>query len=170
MINEIRGRVLRLGDDVDTDQIYPARYIEITEERKMAEHTLEGVDLGLPAQLSEYSIVVAGRNLGCGSSREHAARGLRAAGIKALVAESFARIFFRNAINLGLPAIHLSSTEEIKTGDNLRIYLAKGSLINETTGLQFAFGEFSGLVLEVLAEGGLARYYRHRNDNSRGQE
>jgi 3-isopropylmalate/(R)-2-methylmalate dehydratase small subunit len=162
MISEIRGKVLRLGDDIDTDQIYPARYIEITEEQQMAEHALEGIDAGLPRRLSEYSILVAGRNFGCGSSREHAARSLRAAGIKVLVAESFARIFFRNAINLGLPAIHLPSTRKIETGDTLTIRPTEGTLINETKGLRLAFREFSGLVIDILGAGGLVEYYKQR--------
>jgi 3-isopropylmalate/(R)-2-methylmalate dehydratase small subunit len=162
MISEIQGKVLRLGDDIDTDQIYPARYIEITEEQQMAEHALEGIDAGLPRRLSEYSILVAGRNFGCGSSREHAARSLRAAGIKVLIAESFARIFFRNAINLGLPVIHLPSTREIETGDTLAIHLVEGVVVNETKQVRLVFPGFSGPVADILSAGGLIEFHKRR--------
>ena len=160
MIDEIRGKALRLGDDIDTDQIFPSRYIEITEDREMAQHALEGIDPELPTRLPEYSILVAGKNLGCGSSREHAPRSLRAAGIKVLVAESFARIFYRNAINLGLPAIHAESTAGIGTGDSLTVRLEEGTLTNETTNQQFSFRGLTGLVSEILNAGGLVEYYR----------
>jgi 3-isopropylmalate/(R)-2-methylmalate dehydratase small subunit len=163
MIREMRGKVLRIGDNIDTDQIYPARYIELTDEQEMAQHALEGVDSSLPGQLSEFSILVAGRNLGCGSSREHAPRSLRAAGIKALVAESFARIFFRNAVNLGLPAIHLSSTQEISTNDELTIRPGDGVLVNETRDLRLSFPEFSVQVMDILNAGGLVEYFRQRS-------
>jgi len=160
MIEEIRGRVLRIGDDIDTDQIYPARYIELTEEREMARHALEGLDTELPAKLANYTILVAGKNLGCGSSREHAARSLLAAGIRALVAESFARIFFRNAINLGLPAIQLPSTVGINTGDLVAIRLMEGILINEKKEVQVAFRAFSQPIVHILKAGGLVGYYK----------
>lgn len=160
MIREIQGRALRLGNNVDTDQIFPSRYIEITDERGMAKHALEGIDSELPGKLSGYRVLVAGRNLGCGSSREHAARSLRAAGIQVLIAESFARIFYRNAVNLGLPAIHIQSTKGIKTGDNLIVQLMAGKLINETTTAQYSFAQFTGFVLDVLDAGGLVQYYK----------
>ena len=160
MIEEIQGRALQLGDNMDTDQIFPSRYIEITDEREMAKHALEGIDPDLSEGLSEYNILVAGRNLGCGSSRENAPRSLHAAGIQILVAESFARIFFRNAINIGLPAISLPSTREIETGDRLKISLREGILINTTRGLRFVFRGFSGLVGDILNAGGLVEYYK----------
>jgi 3-isopropylmalate/(R)-2-methylmalate dehydratase small subunit len=164
MIREIRGRVLCLGDNVDTDQIYSSRYIELTDDAEMAKHALEGLDPDLPGKLSEYSILVAGRNLGCGSSREHAPRSLRAAGIRVLIAESFARIFYRNAINLGLPAIHLPSTKEISSGSSLIVRLVEGIVIDETNDTQHSFRGFNGLVRNILEAGGLVEYYRHRPD------
>jgi 3-isopropylmalate dehydratase small subunit len=166
MIPEIQGRVLRLGDNVDTDQIYPSRYIEITDEREMAQHALEGIDPKLPEKLSALGILVAGRNFGCGSSREHAPRSLRAAGIRVVIAESFARIFYRNAVNLGLPVIHIPSVRAITAGDRLLVRLAEGKLIDRTTKTEYSFEAFSGFVLNILEAGGLVSYYKSRNKDT----
>lgn len=160
MLTEIRGKALRLGDNIDTDQIYPSRYIELTEDADMAKHALEGVHGNLPPTLTSYRILVAGRNFGCGSSREHAPRSLKAAGIKLIMAQSFGRIFYRNSINLGLPAIQLDSDIAIEEGDDLVVYPMEGRIRNLTQKTDHHCINFSGFVAQILKAGGLVNYFQ----------
>ena len=138
MGNIIRGRALVLGKNIDTDQIYPGRYLDLVEPEDLAKHCLEGVDPEIPKNWKNGDIVVATTNFGCGSSREHAPISLKAMGVGAVIAESFARIFFRNCINRHLPLLTCEGIEElIKTGDELEIDLDTGDMKNLTTGKSF---------------------------------
>jgi 3-isopropylmalate dehydratase, small subunit (EC 4.2.1.33) len=129
----IRGRVWKFKDDVDTDQIIPARYLVTTDPKELAKHVMEDADPTFPSKVKEGDILVAGKNFGCGSSREHAPLAIKGAGIAAVVAESFARIFFRNAINLGLLIIESpEAAREAEEGDILEIDINQGVIRNVT--------------------------------------
>jgi len=154
----IRGKALCVGDNIDTDRIYPSRYIELTSDAAMAEHALEGIEASLPSRLASYGILVAGRNFGCGSSREHAPRSLKAAGIRLILAISFARIFYRNAINLGLPAIAIESQMEVHEEDDLVVDIAQGLITNLTRDSQHVCEAITGFPADVLASGGLVKH------------
>jgi 3-isopropylmalate/(R)-2-methylmalate dehydratase small subunit len=157
----IVGRAWRLGDDVNTDLILPGRYLELTDPLEMARHALEGLIPSFPERVRPGDVIVAGRNFGCGSSREHAPLALKHAGVGAVVAVSFARIFYRNAINIGLPALQCpeapSTTAE---GDILEIDLTGGSIRNLRTGVELQFTPLPRFVVEIIREGGLTRYLR----------
>ncbi|RKX70353.1 3-isopropylmalate dehydratase [candidate division WOR-3 bacterium] len=150
----LRGRVIKLGDNIDTDQIYPGRYLPITEPVEMAGHAFEGIISDF-LQRAKGSIIVAGKNFGCGSSREQAATALKWAGIVAVVAESFARIFFRNAINQGLPAIIGHHLDRINEGDELRIDLHLGKIEDLTTGESYPGDPLPDFLLAIIEAGGL---------------
>ncbi|MGE5485765.1 MAG: 3-isopropylmalate dehydratase small subunit [Ignavibacteriales bacterium] len=156
----MKGRAWKFGDDVDTDIIIPARYLYTHDSRTLAAHCMEVADPGFPAQVRPGDVVVAGRNFGCGSSREHAPRALQACGVQAVVAASFARIFFRNAVNLGLLLLESPvAAEEIGRGEQVEIdpengvlYLASG----KTIPVKYP----AGAAADVLRAGGLAEYVR----------
>jgi len=156
---KISGRIYIAGDNVDTDGIIPARYLNLTNPEELAEHAMEDYDgefLKKP-----HEIIVAGSNFGCGSSREHAILALKYSGVKAVVAKSFARIFFRNAINLGLPVIMSSRLkEQVKNAEELEIDLENG-LIRFQKGEE-KFPKYAKNMGEILDEGGLVKYYLKR--------
>jgi 3-isopropylmalate/(R)-2-methylmalate dehydratase small subunit len=155
MVDKIKGRVIKLGDDIDTDGIYPGRFLPIIDAEEMAEHALEGIDPAFPTKIRKGDIIVAGKNFGCGSSREQAATCLKAAGIAAIVARSFSRIFFRNGINQGLPLIVSSeAVDRITDGDEVEIDFSQAEIVL-TSGEQFPFKEFSEYILSILDAGGL---------------
>lgn len=154
-IKRIEGKVLVVGDNVDTDAIIPGRYLTLTDPVELGKHALEGLDPGIPSKLKERSVIVAGRNFGCGSSREHAVLALIGAGVKAVVAESFARIFYRNAINRGLLAIEIPGIRQrISDGDRLVIDIEKNS-IELPSGDVITFKPLAREVLEIIETGGL---------------
>jgi len=125
----VEGTVWKFGDNVNTDEVIPGRYLTITDPEKLAKHTFEDVDPDFPDKITEGDILVGGENFGCGSSREQAPLVLKTLGIGAVLAESFARIFFRNSINLGLPVIECAGiTESVQTGDRLRVTLEEGKI------------------------------------------
>ncbi|TDA34200.1 3-isopropylmalate dehydratase [Candidatus Nezhaarchaeota archaeon WYZ-LMO8] len=160
----IRGRVWRFGDNVDTDVIIPFKYKARTlDPKELAQHVMEGIDPEFPKKVKPGDIMVAGRNFGCGSSREQAPLAIKAAGIAAVVAESFARIFFRNAINIGLPVLEVKGVSE-KTfeGDVLEIDLAQGVVKNLTRGLTFKATPIPDMLMEILRKGGLVNYLKER--------
>jgi len=161
----LRGRVWKFGDDVNTDLIIPGKYLELTEPREMARHAMEGVDPTFHEMVGEGDIVVAGRNFGCGSSREHAPLALKYAGVGAVVAESYARIFYRNAINIGLPALECPGvTGAVDVGDILEIDLTGGIINNTGEGVSLRFTPLPEFMVEVLKEGGLTAYLRKHMD------
>ena len=149
----LRGRVWRFGDHVDTDQIIPAERLTSDNNDKLGNFLFEKVRPGMSVKVGKGDIIVAGRNFGCGSSREHAPRALLQAGIVAIVAESFARIFYRNAINVGL--LPVECKVQVDEGDVLSIDVGKGKIINETKGTESKFAPFPPFVQELMDKGGL---------------
>jgi 3-isopropylmalate/(R)-2-methylmalate dehydratase small subunit len=160
----IRGRVYKFGDDINTDVIYPGKYLSVTTDRQeTARHCFEAVYPEFLKDARAGDIIVAGRNFGCGSSREQAASCLKYFGISAVVAESFARIFYRNAINLGLPAIVAPGvTEMLEHGDTVEVDLAKGNIRNERTGKNIPSTQLPPFIMEVINEGGLINHLQKR--------
>ncbi|MBC7331384.1 MAG: 3-isopropylmalate dehydratase small subunit [Synergistetes bacterium] len=160
----IEGVAFLFGDNIDTDQIYPGRYLDISEHGEMAEHAMEGADPDFYRKVSglagERPIIVAGKNFGCGSSREHAVIALKEAGVQAVVARSFARIFYRNALNQGLLPIEVPGLdlEKIRDGAKVKIDLKGGIL--EIGELTFDFKPFSEKLLKILLEGGIISYIK----------
>jgi 3-isopropylmalate/(R)-2-methylmalate dehydratase small subunit len=155
------GRVWKYGDDVNTDYIIPGKYLELVDPEEMARHAMEGIDPGFPEKISKGDVVVGGRNFGCGSSREHAPLALKHAGVGAVIAESYARIFYRNAINIGLPALECPGiTEAVSDGDVLEVDVTGGAINNTTTSARLEFTPLPEFMVDVLNEGGLASYLR----------
>ena len=153
------GKVWRYGDNVDTDVIIPARYLNTANMKELAVHAMEDIDPTFAGQVKAGDIIVAGKNFGCGSSREHAPGALKAAGVACVVAESFARIFYRNAINIGLPLIELGEGEiNIKAGDTLAVDLAAGQAENLVSGEKFAIPALPGFIQDIAQAGGLVTY------------
>ena len=160
----LRGRVRAvLGDDIDTDIIYPGRYLNITDREKTAEHLFELAYPEVKAALQPGEFIVAGANFGCGSSREQAAAALKFAGAGAIIAASFARIFFRNAVNLGLPAVVAAdAAARCAVGDELEIDLVTGQIRNLTQGRTIASAPLDPRAAELLAAGGLIPYLKEK--------
>jgi 3-isopropylmalate dehydratase small subunit len=158
----LRGKVWKFGDHVDTDQIIPAERLTSDNNDKLGSFLFEKVRPGMAANVQKGDIIVAGRNFGCGSSREHAPRALLQAGIVAIVAESFARIFYRNAINVGL--LPVECKVQADEGDVLSIDVDKGRIINETKGIEREFAPFPPFVQELMDEGGLMARIRRKKD------
>ncbi|MEM3551652.1 MAG: 3-isopropylmalate dehydratase small subunit [Candidatus Bathyarchaeia archaeon] len=151
---EIRGKAIIFGDNIDTDAIIPSKYLTALKPEELAKHAMEGLDPNFPNKASAGVILVAGKNFGCGSSREHAPLALKYAGVKCIVAKSFARIFYRNAINIGLPTI-VSILENLGEGDELLVDLAKGEVSNLTKNLKFSASKLPDFILEIIKDGGL---------------
>ncbi len=150
------GRVWLLGDNVDTDVIIPARYLNTTDPKELARHCLEDLDPGFAGAVRPGDVIVAGTNFGCGSSREHAPLALKAAGVSLVVAASFARIFFRNAINIGLPLVEApQAVPTIRDRDRVAFDGARGVLTDVTTGQSWSTRPFPGFLEEIIAAGGL---------------
>jgi 3-isopropylmalate/(R)-2-methylmalate dehydratase small subunit len=161
---KLRGRVRAvLGDNIDTDMIYPGRYLNITDREKTAEHLFELAYPELRANLEAGDIIVAGRNFGCGSSREQAAAALKFAGVGAVIAGSFARIFYRNAINLGLPAVVAPQASlACAAGDELEIDLVAGEIRNVTGNRVVEAAALDPRAVELIAAGGLIPYLKRK--------
>ena len=159
----IEGKVLKYGDHIDTDVIIPARYCTSYRMAELAPHCMEGTDPSFHDRVSPGDILVAGENFGCGSSRENAPLAIKGAGIAAVVAKSFARIFYRNAINIGLPILEsreiVDGTEE---GDTLRIDLEAGTIENPDRGITGRYRPFPPLMREIIDRGGMVAYVRAR--------
>ena len=152
----ITGRAFVYGPNIDTDQIYPGRYLELTDAADVGKHAMEGVDPAFVGEFRKGDIIVAATNFGCGSSREQAALTLKTAGVGAVIAESFGRIFYRNAINLGIPLITCKGAHAIaQRGDTLRVDLAAGQIINERTGQSVRAEPFSAYTMTILEHGGI---------------
>jgi len=162
MEKEITGKVWKFGDDINTDVIFPGKYTyTLSDPAEMARHAMEDADPGFAEKISPNDIIVAGKNFGCGSSREQAALCLKAAGVGAVVAASFSRIYFRNAINLGLPIVICPEAADLATqGDEMTIYFEKGEI--HVRGRVFSFPPLSPEVAEILSSGGLIPYVRKK--------
>lgn len=159
------GRVWKLGDNVDTDQLLPGRYLSLTDPQALAMHCLEDLVPRFAELVRPGDIVVAGENFGCGSSREHAPTALKALGISCLLASSYARIFFRNCINLGLPALTSPETVRgIEDGDEIRIDLESGEIENLTRPFRGTAQPLSAFLVEIIEAGGLTTYVKKQLD------
>ncbi len=158
---QLKGRVWRFGDDISTDVIAPGKYLRLSS-AEIAGHVMEGLDPDFARKVQPGDIIIAGRNFGCGSSRENAPDALRLAGISAIVAKSFARIFFRNCINLGVPAIDCDSLDQIAEGDIVEIDLELGLMTNLTGGQQFSFQPLPAHLISMLEAGGLVPFLEQR--------
>ena len=156
MTSRDSGRAWLFGDNVDTDQIIPAEYLVTMDRKELAKHAFAKSRPDFADGVSPGDIVVAGSNFGCGSSREHAPRALQGAGVSCVVARSFARIFFRNAINIGLPVIEADI--EAREGDRIRVDLESGTLVNETSGREYEFKGYPPFVMMLIEKGGLIPY------------
>lgn len=160
MENPIKGRVWKFGNDIDTDVIIPGKYLRTKDMQVFAAHAMEGIDPGFSKKAKPGDIIVAGDNFGCGSSREQAPLALKHAGIACIVAKSFARIFFRNAINIGVSVLECPDTDKINDGDELEVDLATGVIVNKTKGETFQATPLPDFVREIVDEGGLIKYTR----------
>ena len=158
MNNTITGKVWNFGANIDTDVIIAARYLNSSDPEHLAKYVMEDADPDFPKKLNRGDIIVAGENFGCGSSREHAPIALKAAGVAAVVAPSFARIFYRNAFNMGLPIFELPESLEIKEGEEISIDLDAGEITNLTTNKTYKFIPIPPFMQELIATGGLINY------------
>lgn len=157
------GKAWRYGDNVDTDVIIPARYLTTTDPGDLASHALEDLDPNFAEQVEPGDVVVAGENFGCGSSREHAAICLKAAGVSAVVAGSFARIFFRNAINTGLPIfVSPEAVRDTSNGDEVQVDLERGVVVNVTRGQEYQAEPLPEFVMDIVRAGGLVGWVKQR--------
>ena len=159
MKEKFAGQALALGNNIDTDQIYPGRYLALTNPEEIGSHCLEGVDEGIARNFPKGGIIVAGTNFGCGSSREHAAIALLNMGAGAVVAESFARIFYRNSINIGLPIIECpEAAKSIEAGDEVEVDFDTGVITNKTKGEIYHGQSFPEFMQKIISAGGLINY------------
>jgi len=157
-MQKIEGKVWNFGKDVDTDLIIAARYLNTSVPEELAKHVMEDADPEFVSKMNPGDIIVADENFGCGSSREHAPIALKAAGVAAVVAPTFARIFYRNAFNMGLPIFELPQSVEIKEGEHISIDMDAGTIVNTTTGKSYSFTAIPEFMQELLNAGGLMNY------------
>lgn len=156
-----QGKVIKYGNNIDTDVIIPARYLNTSDPAELASHCMEDLDKSFVTNVQKGDIMVAGRNFGCGSSREHAPIAIKASGISCIIAETFARIFYRNAINIGLPIIESpEAAAEISDGDTLTIDFDTGVITNNTTGKTYKGVPFPEFMQELIAADGLIGYIK----------
>jgi 3-isopropylmalate/(R)-2-methylmalate dehydratase small subunit len=160
----LRGKVHKFGDDISTDLIQPGRYNYLRSNlTELAKHVLEDADPAFASKVKQGDFLVAGKNFGLGSSREHAPTILKLAGVSAVLAKSVARIFFRNAINVGLPVL-ICDTDKINDGDELEIDLASGNIVDLTNSAKLTSGVIPDVMLQILSEGGLVPYIKKHGD------
>ncbi len=157
----ITGTIHKFGDDVNTDEIIPARYLNTSDAKELAAHVMEDADPEFPSKVKPGDIIVAGKNFGCGSSREHAPLAIKAADVACVVAESYARIFYRNAFNIGLTIMECpSAASEAQTGHVLRIDTATGQITNVTLGRDYSSKPIPPFMQQLIAAGGLMEYVK----------
>lgn len=150
------GKVIKYGDNVDTDVIIPARYLNTIDKKELASHCMEDLDATFTSRVQDGDIMVAGYNFGCGSSREHAPIAIKESGIALVIAKSFARIFYRNSINIGLPIIECpEAVDAISEGDKLKADMDAGVIYNLTTGEEYKADPFPAFIQEIITTGGL---------------
>lgn len=159
----MKGKAWKFGNNIDTDLIIPARYLNTSDPAELAKYAMEDADPEWTDKMNKGDFIVAGENFGCGSSREHAPIALKAAGISAVIAKSFARIFYRNAINIGLPILESSqAAEEIKEGDEIEVNIVAGEIKDLTTGKTYKAQPFPPFMQQIIDHGGLIHYLRAR--------
>ena len=157
-----KGKAHRFGDDINTDEIIPARYLNTTDKAELAKCCMEDADKNFAKRVKPGDMIVAGKNFGCGSSREHAPVSIKAAGVSCVIAESFARIFFRNSINIGLPIIESKkASENIKNGDTLEVNTASGILRNVTRKETYKIEKYPPFMQRIINAGGLISSLNH---------
>jgi 3-isopropylmalate/(R)-2-methylmalate dehydratase small subunit len=154
----LQGKVWKFGDNIDTDLIIAARYLNTSEPSELAKHIMEDADPEFIKKMNRGDIIVAGENFGCGSSREHAPIALKSAGISAVIAPTFARIFYRNAFNMGLPIFELPEANEIDEGDIVKIDMAKGEIINISKSKSYKFTPIPEFMQKLVDAGGLIEF------------
>ncbi|MCL2047963.1 MAG: 3-isopropylmalate dehydratase small subunit [Defluviitaleaceae bacterium] len=156
-----KGSVFKYGDNVDTDVIIPARYLNDSSPKSLAAHCMEDIDADFPKRVKQGDIIVATKNFGCGSSREHAPIAIKASGISCVIAETFARIFYRNAINIGLPILECpQAAQAINAGDEVEIDFTTGKITNNRNGETYQAAPFPAFMQEIMATGGLVERTR----------
>jgi len=155
------GSVIKYGDNVDTDVIIPARYLNTFDEKELAKHCMEDIDKTFVSRVKPGDIMIGGLNFGCGSSREHAPLAIKASGISCVIAKSFARIFYRNAINIGLPILECPEcSDDAEEGDKIGIDLDNGEIINYNKRKTYTIQPFPEFIQEIIKAGGLMKYIR----------
>ena len=163
METRFSGKAWLFGDNIDTDQITPGKYLTMITPEELGKVVLEGARPEFARQVKKGDVIVAGRNFGCGSSREHAPQGIKGAGVPVVLAESFARIFYRNAINVGLPVLEVADvTRKVKEGDVLDVDLVTGRIQNKTTGETLEAVPLSDKAMSILRAGGLVQVTRQK--------
>jgi 3-isopropylmalate/(R)-2-methylmalate dehydratase small subunit len=159
----IRGKAITFGDNIDTDVILPGPYLVHINPKELANHAMEGLDPTFTQKVADGAIVVGGKNFGCGSSREQAPLALKYAGVKCVIAESFARIFYRNSITIGLPVLAcLGTSSEVEDGDELAVNLRTGKVEDISKGLVFQATQLPDFIMEILDDGGLIEHLKRR--------
>lgn len=154
-----KGHVFKYGDNIDTDVIIPARYLNSTSGEELAKHCMEDIDKSFISKVNKGDIMVAGKNFGCGSSREHAPLAIKCAGVSCVIAKTYARIFYRNAINIGLPIIESDeAADSIKAGDEVEVDFDSGTIKDITTGESFKGQPFPEFMQNIISAGGLVAY------------
>ena len=157
------GKVFKFGDNVDTDVIIPARYLNSSDPKELAEHCMEDIDKDFVKKVNKGDIIVAEKNFGCGSSREHAPISIKAAGVSCVIAETFARIFYRNAINIGLPILECpEAAKAIKDGDQVEVNFDDGVITDKTTGETFKGQAFPEFMQKIIDSEGLINYINNK--------
>ena len=164
----LAGRIWKYGDNIDTDAIIPARYLNMSTPEELAQHCMEDVDPGFASAVQTGDIIVGGENFGCGSSREHAPLAIKGAGVSCVIADSFARIFYRNAINVGLPILVCpEAVHDAADGDALTVDLQAGRVTNSRSGKVYQTSPFPPFIMEIIEAGGLVPYTRAKLERGR---
>ncbi len=160
---EALGKVFKYGDNVDTDVIIPARYLNSSDPAELATHAMEDIDKDFVHKVNKGDIIVAGKNFGCGSSREHAPIAIKAAGVSCVIAPTFARIFYRNAINIGLPIVECpEAAKAINEGDEVKVNFDTGEIVDNTTGQSFKGQPFPEFMQKIIKAEGLVNYVNQK--------
>ncbi|WP_298521732.1 3-isopropylmalate dehydratase small subunit [uncultured Methanobrevibacter sp.] len=158
----MKGTAWKFGDDIDTDIIVPGRYLIYTDEERLSQHCMEGLDADFSSKCKKGDFIVAGKNFGCGSSREHAPIALKGVGVSAVIAESFARIFYRNATNVGIPLLEAPGiTGLVENEEEIEVDMEKGTITNEN-GESITFKKLPSFMMEILNQGGLIEYLKNK--------
>ncbi len=156
-----KGRAHKFGDNVNTDEILPARYMVTHDARELGKHCMEDIDKNFVKKVKNGDIIVAGRNFGCGSSREHAPIAIKSCGISCIIAETFARIFYRNAINIGLPIVESKEASKgVKNGDTIEVDMKKGVIKNISRKQEYKIGVYPAFIAKIVKKGGLMNYVK----------
>ena len=167
---EIKGKVIKYGDNIDTDVIIPARYLNTSDPLELAKHCMEDMDKTFASRVQKGDIMVGGKNFGCGSSREHAPIAIKASGISCIIAKTFARIFYRNAINIGLPILECpEAAEDANEGDQLAVDLSGGKITNISKDRVFTAVPFPGFMQEIMEADGLIEKLKRSKKRNNGR-